>query len=975
MGIVNGNTQYVGDIGSSNDEPFQGQIMEMAYYHNDVFTSAERARVESYLALKYGIPLNTDYVASDGTTTFWDFSGNSPYSNNITGIGRDDDSDLNQKQSISQTSDGLLTIALGSIETDNASNTNAFSADNSFLQWGSNGGGFAFTNTGAPSGSIIFTRQWKVQETGTVGTVRISVPSNSSSLTNKIPDATSLKLLVDSDGDFSSGSSATSMVLVGDNWETDIDLNDGDFFTFSVEGAALSATVNGDETGPIDMVFTVTLPSTNNTGSPITFDIADAGTGSASGGLDYTAIPGGAQISVAVGQVTGTYTIPVIDDALEEAEETLTVTISNPSNITITIGTASSTATITDNDAATPGGVTTDLVFWYKADAGTSTTIDGALVTNWLDQTGNANDAFAVSTSPTYVSALDNYKPALDYTSNTGGFTIEDDIDINTDENGYTAKSFTVSFKTGTDINTRQVVYEQGGGGNGINLYIESGSLIANLFRSNVDYSSSTALNTNTSYVVSFTYDGNNSRCDMYLNGTLAGSVTNVNSLLPSHGREAGVGVIDNRTQFVGNVDVNNGESFLGYFMEIAYYNNTVFSTNERNRLETYLGLKYATSLGSDYLASDGSTVYWDATTNAAYLNDVAGIGLDEESGINVKQVKSTSDSTLLTVGLGSIESTNDDNNNAFTSNKSFLVWGNNRGALSFTTAGAPPGDQILQRVWRVQETNTVGTVRIQIPDNSSSEIPKLPQVSSLNLVQDADGIFSSGATSTPMTLNGTNWEADVDFANGEYFSFTIGGANLSVTTNGDENGPVNMVYTVTLLSTNTSGSAITFDISDAGTGTAISGSDYVAIAGGSQITIPNNSISGDFTVVVSDDAFEEGTETLDLTISNPTPSSVSIGNATASATIADDDFSIPGNVSAGLVFWLKSDKGVTTATEGSTITAIIDQTFNGNDASEVSPGPTYDEVLTNFNPALDFSSVTGGLTIANAPEIISYRK
>ena len=95
--------------------------------------------------------------------------------------------------------------------------------------------------------------------------------------------------------------------------------------------AALSVTTQGDETGPVAIVYTVTLSQVNNTGAAITFDLASSG-GSATSGADYTAIPGGAQISVANGAATGTYTVLVTDDALLEATETVQATIANSSN-------------------------------------------------------------------------------------------------------------------------------------------------------------------------------------------------------------------------------------------------------------------------------------------------------------------------------------------------------------------------------------------------------------------------------------------------------------------------------------------------------------------------------------------------------------------------------------------------------------------------------------------------------------------
>ena len=97
--------------------------------------------------------------------------------------------------------------------------------------------------------------------------------------------------------------------------------------------------------------------------------------------------------------------------------------------------------------------------------------------------------------------------------------------------------------------------------------------------------------------------------------------------------------------------------------------------------------------------------------------------------------------------------------------------------------------------------------------------------------------------------------------------------ANLSVTTQGDEAGPVDIVYTVTLSKTNDSGSAITFDLDDLLTGTASSGSDYTAIAANAQISVAESANTGTLTVAVTDDSLLElNTETLDAQIKNLAP-------------------------------------------------------------------------------------------------------
>src|SRR5262249_47611597 len=87
--------------------------------------------------------------------------------------------------------------------------------------------------------------------------------------------------------------------------------------------ASLSATTQGNEAGPTSIVFTVTLSRANDTGAAITFDLSDAGTGTATSGSDYGAIPAGAKISVAPGASAGSFTVPVLDDLLLEATETV----------------------------------------------------------------------------------------------------------------------------------------------------------------------------------------------------------------------------------------------------------------------------------------------------------------------------------------------------------------------------------------------------------------------------------------------------------------------------------------------------------------------------------------------------------------------------------------------------------------------------------------------------------------------------
>lgn len=93
---------------------------------------------------------------------------------------------------------------------------------------------------------------------------------------------------------------------------------------------------------------TVTVSLSAASGKSVAFDWASAN-GTALAGSDYTASSGTAK-TIAAGATSTTLSIPITNDTMDEADETLTVSISNAVNSTI--ATSSATVTITDNDSA-----------------------------------------------------------------------------------------------------------------------------------------------------------------------------------------------------------------------------------------------------------------------------------------------------------------------------------------------------------------------------------------------------------------------------------------------------------------------------------------------------------------------------------------------------------------------------------------------------------------------------------------------
>lgn len=188
-----------------------GHISEIIGY-NSVHSGTNRERIESYLALKYGITLDNsgggtsgDYLLSNGNT-IWDASNQSGYQNQVIGIYRDDDSDINQKQS--KTPDDSLRVYVGSLAANNQANATSINNNLSSIIIGHNGAAYQAeysgpnvpANTQKP-GSIYarFERQWKVTNTNFSNTYSLRFQWDEVNSIN----VADLRLLVDTDTDFS----------------------------------------------------------------------------------------------------------------------------------------------------------------------------------------------------------------------------------------------------------------------------------------------------------------------------------------------------------------------------------------------------------------------------------------------------------------------------------------------------------------------------------------------------------------------------------------------------------------------------------------------------------------------------------------------------------------------------------------------------------------------------------------------------
>jgi len=209
---------------------WNGDIAEVIVYAKRVSLD-ERKRVETYLALKYGITLIQDKVYKDsGGTNFWTAGNNGGYKNDIAGLGRDDASPLRQSISKSINSDAIITMATGGdFISKNDDSRSALGDDRSFLVWSNNDELGTWSSTDAPANGKILKRVWKVQKTGTQNSVSLQVDVNDPEF--DMDDFNGKLFLVK--GDDLSTATPIPMTQNGSLWSIEgVEFADGDLFSF-----------------------------------------------------------------------------------------------------------------------------------------------------------------------------------------------------------------------------------------------------------------------------------------------------------------------------------------------------------------------------------------------------------------------------------------------------------------------------------------------------------------------------------------------------------------------------------------------------------------------------------------------------------------------------------------------------------------------------------------------------------------------
>jgi len=433
--------------------------------------------------------------------------------------------------------------------------------------------------------------------------------------------------------------------------------------------------------------------------------------------------------------------------------------------------------------AQSPGGYSTGLRFWIKANssvynnAGTTLCTNSTTVQQWNDLSGNGFNAAQATASlrPTYFSTGANGNPVVRYAGTHFLDVASLGISGTSDYYAFCVVKLTSATAGGTNDGAGSYVLDRTSATNELFdiKVVASGGTNRFFFQKRNNSggnlggpTSTTVIDPNGFQLVNIgrIYNSSgNTLSRIFVNGELEATQSNgQETTTPPNMR-------------IGRHATNGTGGMTGDLTELIVYSNFP-SSADKQKIESYLAIKYGFSIGqntlTNYLSSNSTVIYPATGTHSTYLNTITGIGMDNGSGLTQSSSRNQSTNDFVTIQNPSAMSDGD-----------FLLWGNNNATMITPNAADVDGSLILRRlsrVWRVAHTGTIGTVDILI---DLATVPGGKVQSDLRLLidRDGDGFADNDVTPLTGTLTGTTFSvAGVTFQHGDYF--TVGSLNSVAT-------------------------------------------------------------------------------------------------------------------------------------------------------------------------------------------------
>ena len=360
-----------------------------------------------------------------------------------------------------------------------------------------------------------------------------------------------------------------------------------------------------------------------------------------------------------------------------------------------------------------PGGVgdVSSNGLWLRADALDQP--DGSMVASWTDTSGNGNHALQmdISRQPVYHASTSlNGMPSvrldgiddqlvvpdadiLDGSTAITYFAVLRPYNLDSEPRGILGKRITY---------TQEIEYAYDW------FFWNNRKIQLDVHTNNNRFLlSSFTFDNGNNYLLSWDFDGSRpsaTRSVLYIDDRYRQASNENSTSLPNSNRDLAIGALNE----------DYGKYLAADYAEIIHFN---YALNDVERLlvNNYLAGKYGLPLTSTDLYVQ------DDVTNGDYDHDIAGIGR-KDALTAVTEARGTG---LLTIV--NPEHLDDDE---------YFLWGHDGGAMAFTnTTDLPPlTTAMLDRVWRISETNAAGSpvsvggldVRIEIPGFDAAEAGKL---------------------------------------------------------------------------------------------------------------------------------------------------------------------------------------------------------------------------------------------------------
>ena len=441
-----------------------------------------------------------------------------------------------------------------------------------------------------------------------------------------------------------------------------------------------------------------------------------------------------------------------------------------------------------------PGGVSSNLLLWLKADAqtyenaspGTDAAENNDDVLQWHDQSGLSHDAtVATGSYPHYDEDGINFNPSLTFTQTSSEYlAIEDGLFGTETKDEMTAYTVTThNTSTASPVFSEELSNSEWfrwlGDWSSNGLWWQLGSSTTGSGR-NLD---GTHEDIKHGRPIIFSLgsgksNSNSSGEEQYIR--YDGEIEKV-----QNGYDASA--TGNNSDF--NIGKYNSSEFDGNIAEIIIYDG-IPSAVEEIQIQSYLAIKYGITLSNDndadasagetvsgsitegdYVDSDGSTVIWDYSTYSSYHYDIAGLGRDDIQGLHQKQSKSANSDAIVAMSTEAIGTTNAGISTTL-NDGTYLLWGNDNASLNGQITELPSGYRArVSREWVVEKTGTVANVHIEFDISNTGLVGEAKE--EFYLLKTGNNDFSSGVTpQVASTLVGDKVTFnDVNFSDGDHFT------------------------------------------------------------------------------------------------------------------------------------------------------------------------------------------------------------